>query len=142
MAWALQVTNAPPLLAQQACEGDHTSMTEHTNEAEEAFEIPEGMTVCYLRFLQRGPRWTPERTPELERLQQAHLAYFAKLHQEGTLIINGPLLNDADVVGVGVFRAGSLEEAQELSNGDPAVQAGRLVSEVHLWMMQKGILPE
>jgi uncharacterized protein YciI len=112
------------------------------NELEESFEIPEGMAVCYLRFLKRGPGWTPERTPESERLQAAHLAYFSRLHQEGKLIINGPLLDDADVVGVGIFRSGSLHEAQALSDGDPAVLAGRLVSEVHCWMMQKGILPE
>ena len=36
----------------------------------------------------------------------------------------------------------SLEEAQVLSDADPAVQAGRLVSELHPWMIHRGILLE
>ena len=118
-------------------------MTDNTNEPEEAFEIPEGMTVCYLRLIKRGPLWTPGETPELERLQQAHLAYNRKLSKAGILFLNGPMLDDqGDLRGASIMRAGSLEEAQTLADGDPAVQAGRLLCEVHPWMMQKGVLPE
>ena len=114
-------------------------MTENT---EETFEIPQGMIVYYLRFLKRGPLWTPEETPEIERLQAAHLAYGQKLREAGVLILNGPLLDNGSLRGVGIFRVGSLEEAQALSDADPSVQAGRLVSELHPWMVYKGILPE
>ena len=117
-------------------------MTKNANEAEEAFEIPHDMKVYYLRFLKRSPLWTPEETPEVMRLQAAHLAYGRKLHEAGTLILNGPLLDNGDLRGVDIFRVGSLEEAQALSDADPAVQAGRLVSEIHPWMIHKGTLPE
>ncbi|GCE16038.1 YciI family protein [Tengunoibacter tsumagoiensis] len=106
------------------------------------FDIPENMIVYYLRLLKRGPNWTPEETPELEQLQSAHLAYGQKLRAEGKLIINGPLIDNGYLRGCGIFRTASLEEAQALSDADPAVQAGRLVSEVHPWMTFKGIFPD
>jgi uncharacterized protein len=118
------------------------ALTEDSKESAWLFEVPPNMTVYYLRLLKRGPLWTPEETPEVERLQAAHLAYGQKLREEGKLILNGPLLDNGNLRGVGIFRVGSLEEAQALSNADPAVQAGRLVSELHPWMIFRGILPE
>ncbi len=106
------------------------------------FEIPPDMKVYYLRLLKRSPLWTPEETPEVARLQAAHIAYGQKLHEAGKLILNGPLLDNGDLRGVGILRVDSLEEAQVLSDADPSVQAGRLVSEIHPWMIHKGILPE
>ena len=117
-------------------------MTEDTNEAKDQFEVPQNMTVYYLRLLKRGPLWTPEETPEIERLQAAHLAYGQKLREAGKLILNGPLLDNGELRGVGIFRVSSLAEAQALSDADPSVQAGRLLSELHPWMTYKGILPE
>lgn len=117
-------------------------MTEDANEAQGQSEIPPNMKVYYLRMLKRGPLWTPEETPELERLQAAHLAYGQKLREAGKLVVNGPVIDRGDLRGVGVFCVSSLREAQELSDGDPSVQAGRLVSELHPWMIHRGILPE
>lgn len=106
------------------------------------FEVPEDMMVCFIRLLKRGPEWTPAETPEVERLQAEHVAYGRGLIEAGKLILNGPMLDGGDLRGVGVFRVGSLAEAQTLSAADPAVRAGRLISEVHPWMIFKGILPE
>ena len=117
-------------------------MTEIVEEPAYQFEVPPDMTVYYLRLLKRGPLWTPEETPELERLQAAHVAYQRQLGEAGKLLLNGPLLDDGAVRGAGVFRTTSLAEAQALSDGDPAVQAGRLISELHPWMVAKGVLPE
>jgi uncharacterized protein YciI len=117
-------------------------LIEDSNVTTELFEIPQNMTVYYLRLLKRGSLWTPEETPEVERLQAAHLAYGQKLRESGKLILNGPLLDNGDLRGVGIFRVSSLAEAQALSDADPAVQAGRLVSELHPWMVFKGVLPE
>lgn len=114
----------------------------NANEAAEQFDIPQDMVVYYLRLLKRGPVWTPEETPEVMRLQAAHLDYGRTLRDAGRLILNGPLIDDGMLRGAGILRAGSLEEARALSDGDPAVQAGRLVSEIHPWMVYRGILPE
>jgi uncharacterized protein YciI len=117
-------------------------MTDSDQEPTLRFDIPADMTVYYLRLLKKGPLWTAQETPELERLQASHVAYGRQLLDAGTLVLNGPLLDDADLRGVGVFRVGSLAEAQALSDADPAVRAGRLISEIHPWMVSKGILPE
>lgn len=106
------------------------------------FEVPPDMTVCYVRLLRRGPNWTAEETPDVERLQGAHIAYGRRLIEEGKLILNGPMLDGGDLRGFSVFRVGSLEEARALAEADPAVQAGRLIAEVHPWMIFRGILPE
>jgi uncharacterized protein YciI len=117
-------------------------LMEQADAAEEQFEIPQNMIVYYLRILKRGPIWTPEETPEVERLQAAHLAYAQKLHEAGKLILNGPVIDGGDLRGVSVLRVRSLEEAQALSDGDPSVKAGRLIAELHPWMVYRGILPE
>jgi uncharacterized protein YciI len=106
------------------------------------FEVPEDMMVCFLRLLKRGPEWTPAETPEDKRLQAEHVAYGRQLIAAGSLILNGPMLDDGDLRGVGVFRVKSLAEAQALSDADPAVRAGRLLSEIHPWMIFRGVLPE
>jgi uncharacterized protein YciI len=117
-------------------------LTEHPPETIEQFEVPESMTVHYLRLLKRGPRWTPEASPEIERLQAAHVAYGRSLVEAGKLLLNGPLLDNGDLRGIGIFRVSSLAEAKRLSDADPSVQAGRLVSEIHPWMIARGVLPE
>ncbi len=117
-------------------------MTEDTNKPAEQYDVLPNMTVYFLRLLKRGPLWTPEVTPEIERLQAAHLAYGQKLLEAGKLILNGPLLDNGDLRGVSIMRVGSLEEARALAEADPSVQAGRLIAEVHPWMVQKGVLPE
>jgi hypothetical protein len=43
--------------------------------------------------------------------------------------------------GAGVLRAKSFDEAFEWINTDPMVKVGRLVFELHTWMLGKGILP-
>ena len=77
-------------------------------------------------------------------MQEAHLANFRRLADIGKVVINGPLVDSlmtgGDIRGVGVLKASSMSEAQDLLNTDPAVPAGRLVFEVHLWMIGKGIL--
>lgn len=78
-------------------------------------------------------------------LQEAHLASMRRLADMGKLVINGPLLDSfatsGEIRGIGVLKAGSLAEAQELICTDPMVQIGRLVFELHAWMIEKEILP-
>jgi len=40
-----------------------------------------------------------------------------------------------------VLKASSMAEAQEWIGTDPMVRVGRLVFEIHSWMVKKGILP-
>lgn len=104
-----------------------------------------GKTVYYVFLLKTGPTWTPDSTPEVNALQAAHLANLNRLAEMGKLVINGPLLDSfatsGEIRGIGALKADSLVEAQELISTDPMVKVGRLVFELHVWMIGKNILP-
>ena len=59
--------------------------------------------------------------------------------------MNGPLLDSfatsGEIRGMGVLKTASLEEAQNLISTDPRVNEGRLIFELHAWMVAKNILP-
>ena len=103
------------------------------------------MTIYYIYLLKKGPTWSPEETPEIDALQAAHLANMRNLANLGKLVINGPLLDSfatsGEIRGVGALKTGSLAEAHELLGTDPMVKAGRLIFELHTWMVDKKILP-
>ena len=104
-----------------------------------------GMTIYYIYLLRKGPTWSPADTPEINALQEAHLANLKRLANMGKLVINGPLLDSfatsGEIRGIGALKADSMQEAQELIGTDPMVKVGRLVFELHAWMIAKGILP-
>lgn len=101
-----------------------------------------GMTIYYMFILKKGPAWSPESTPEIEKLQEAHLANYRRLEGEGKLIVTGPFLDsfqlEGEVRGAGVLKAKSFDEAQEWISTDPMVKADRLAFELHAWMVKKG----
>jgi uncharacterized protein YciI len=107
---------------------------------DEHYEPLEGMAVYWLVLRTRGPLWTPDESPELDRMQEAHLAHLRELSERGVLLISGPLLDGGFLRGVSVLRVGSRAEAQALCEADPSVKAGRLGFELHPWMVHQGIL--
>src|SRR5260370_17645092 len=72
------------------------------------------MTTYYVGFLYRGPKWTPEQTPETESLQKAHLANIMKMAQEGKLLVAGPFTDGGDLRGLYVFPVRPMAQAQPL----------------------------
>lgn len=104
-----------------------------------------GMAIYYVFLLKKGPAWTPDSTPEVEALQAEHLANLRRLGEEGKLVLNGPLLDSfqlsGEIRGIGVLKAKSLAEAQAWISTDPMIRIGRLIFELHTWMVGKGILP-
>lgn len=98
-------------------------------------------TVYYLVLLIRGPRWTPDETPELNRLQEEHQGFIRALGASGELVLAGPFLDESAIRGVYLLKAASLEDARRLANLDPSVRAGRLLAETHPWMVPQGVLP-
>ena len=103
------------------------------------------MTIYYIFLLKKGPTWSPDSTPEIQALQEAHLSNLRRLGEMGKLVLNGPLLDSfatgGEIRGIGVLKASSLAEAQELISTDPMVKVGRLLFELHTWMVDKNILP-
>ena len=93
------------------------------------------MAVYHVFLLKKGPTWSLESTPEIEALQEAHLANLRRLAEMGVLVLNGPLLDSfatsGEIRGIGVLKTDTLQEAQELIVTDPMVKAGRLILELH-----------
>ena len=103
------------------------------------------MTIYYVFLLRKGPTWSPDSTPEISALQEQHRANMRRLGEMGKLVLNGPLWDSletsGEIRGIGVLKTASLAEAQELLSTDQMVKVGRLIFELHAWMVDKNILP-
>lgn len=102
---------------------------------------PLKFTKAYFAFLTRGAKWTPERTPQTAEIQKAHIANINRLAEMKKLVVAGPFGDNGTLRGIFVFKVASLEEARQLADTDPAVQAGRLALEVRPWLVPEGMLP-
>ena len=66
-----------------------------------------------------------------------------QLKAEGKILISGPVTDDTGLKGMAIFNTSDKEAVKKLSDGDPAVKAGRLVYEVYHWFGLPGdCLPE
>ncbi len=74
-----------------------------------------------------------------DRLQDAHLAHLAQLHDGGPLLAAGPVLSglDGSIRGLCIFR-GSPEELRAHAATDPWVQAGYLEYQFYPWVVPAG----
>ena len=70
--------------------------------------------------------------PELEQLQEKHLANIGRLAKEGKVLKAGPFedYSGRNVRGMFILKTSSLEEARAWVATDPAVKAGRLAPRV------------
>jgi uncharacterized protein YciI len=103
--------------------------------------IPDAFDV-YTLVLLRRPIDAPEMPEaELGALQARHLAYRAKLRNDGVLVANGPLGEQSypALRGLSILSC-DLDEARRLSDLDPSVQAGRLTYDVFEWWIAAGTL--
>ncbi len=51
----------------------------------------------------------------------------------GKLVLAGPFMDEGDLRGIYIFNVTTIEEAQSLTETDPAIQAGSLVMELKPW---------
>jgi len=92
-------------------------------------------------LLTRGPAWTPAETPEIAKLQEAHMAHIREMASSGKLVAAGPFTDGGTLRGVFLFAA-TPEEAKALAAEDPMVKIGRLVLDLHPWMATEGVIPK
>jgi uncharacterized protein YciI len=95
------------------------------------------MTTYQMVLLRAGPSRTAE-PGEGQRIQDAHLAYLAKLNRDGFNVLYGSFLDEGDLRGIVVLDVPSAERAHELMAADPHVQAGHRVVEVKPWLGPRG----
>ena len=100
---------------------------------------------AYELVLLRRPENAPDYPEDvLERIQQDHLDFHARLRESGHVVTNGPVVDQPDpsLRGLAFYRTGSLDEARRLAEQDPAVQAGRLVVEIMTWYCRPGTMTQ
>lgn len=107
--------------------------------AQQAPEPQYEMTQYVVGFLERGPKWTPEVTPETTKIQEGHMANIKKMAATGKLAVAGPFMDNGDLRGMFIFKEVTVEEARKMAEVDPAIQAGRLVLKLHPWYAAKGL---
>ena len=92
-----------------------------------------------MAFLKKGPNRDRD-SLEAVNLQRAHLDNISQLAEEGKLSLAGPFLDDGEIRGIYIFNVETIEEARELTQTDPAIQAGSLVMELHPWYGSAGLI--
>ena len=95
-----------------------------------------------LVLLRRPENATPYDDAELERIQQEHLAYLARLRESEHIVTNGPVTDQPDesLRGLAFYRTGSIEEARRIAEADPAVLTGRLTVDIMTWYCPPGTM--
>lgn len=91
-----------------------------------------GMKRYVMAFLKKGPNRDLDSSKAVE-LQRAHMQNIGRMAEEGKLVMAGPFLDTGEVRGIYIFDVQSLQEAEALTNTDPAIQAGSLVMELREW---------
>ncbi|MBI3133036.1 MAG: hypothetical protein HYZ14_00030 [Bacteroidetes bacterium] len=93
-----------------------------------------GMKTYVMAFLKDGPNNDLD-SAEAAQLQMEHMANINRMAEEGKLVLAGPFYSKegSDLRGIYVFNVETIEEAEELTKSDPAVQAGSLTMDLQMW---------
>lgn len=88
---------------------------------------------------------TPSGSPDdVKANLPAHLAYQADLERSGQLAFAGPMSDETGTqmqgVGLIIYRAGGLEEAKSLAEGDPMHKSGARTFILRRWLINEGSL--
>jgi uncharacterized protein YciI len=87
--------------------------------------------LCY----RPGPAWLAGKRV-FEQPLAGHLAYMRSLHDAGKIVVGGPYTDDSG--GMVAVEADSHEAALEILEGDPAIEDGVMVGDVHPWRILAG----
>ena len=95
-------------------------------------------TVALLIVREDAPKLSER---EENALQDAHMTYLAKLHEEGHILAAGPILGpkDREIRGLSIYK-GSPDEVRTLADQDPGVREGRYRHELLDWVVPEGTL--
>ena len=95
-------------------------------------------TVALLIVREDAPKLSER---EENALQDAHMTYLAKLHEEGHILAAGPIAGpkDREIRGLSIYK-GSPDEVRTLADQDPGVREGRYRHELLDWVVPEGTL--
>ncbi|MEP0712726.1 MAG: YciI family protein [Algoriphagus sp.] len=92
-----------------------------------------GMKKYVIAFLYRGERVQEYTETQRAEIQAGHLANINRLVKEGKMVMAGPFFGNEELRGLFFFAVESLEEDENLTASDPAVQAGVLKMDLKEW---------
>ncbi len=93
-----------------------------------------GMKQYVLVILKTGPKDTSIKGKEREDIFAGHMANINRLADEKKLAVAGPFgKNDRSYRGLFILNVASVEEAQRLTETDPAVKAGIFIVDLIPW---------
>ena len=98
---------------------------------EEIMQIVAKGRAYTLLLLKTGPTPPPSDEMEANRLQMEHLAHLFQMEKEGKSSVFGPVVGDETLRGIIVFNTADREEIHQWMSGDPWIQEGCLVYELH-----------
>lgn len=98
-----------------------------------------GMKTYVMAFLKAGPNKNQDSIAAM-KLQEAHLKNIFRMADEGKLVVAGPFIDGLEWKGIYIFNVSTIEEAKALTETDPAIKAGRLIMELHLWYGSAGLI--
>ena len=95
-------------------------------------------TVALLIVREDAPKLSER---EENALQDAHMTYLAKLHEEGHILAAGPIAGpkDREIRGLSIYK-GSPDEVRTLAGQDPGVREGRYRHQFLDWVVPEGAL--
>ena len=98
---------------------------------EEVREIVSRGKPYTLVFLRRGSVLHDEQ--QAAAIRWRHVGYLMGLRAEGKLLVNGPLTDDCEIVGVSIYGETDPATVRAWVEADPGIQAGYLAYELHPW---------
>lgn len=98
-----------------------------------------GMKKYVIAFLKAGPNRTQD-SATAAKIQSGHMANIGRMADAGQLVLAGPFMEKGDLKGIYIFNVETVEEAKALTETDPAIQAGRLIMELHPWYGSAGLM--
>ena len=95
------------------------------------------MKQYWLVLLKKGPNRNHSKA-DGEKIQAAHMANITRLHQQGKIIMAGPIGNEQDTKGIFIMDGKDSTEIANYVATDSAVVTGRLRFEILPWWTAKG----
>jgi uncharacterized protein YciI len=96
------------------------------------------MKQYWLVLLKKGPNRKHSQA-DGDNIQNAHMANITRLHQQGKIIMAGPIGNEQDIRGIFIMDGKDSTEIDSYIATDSAVITGRLRFEILPWWTAKGM---
>jgi len=132
MTLILMVTSCDSKVELVSISGDFDELIYDSTNAQKYGADEYGMKKYVMAFLKRGSNRSLD-ADSSNALQMGHMENISRMAEEGKLVLAGPFFGDQDLRGIYIFNVATIEEAEALTNSDPAIQAGVLEMELMEW---------